>query len=129
MKEIKAYIRPEKIAQVVRALETAGFKDMTIIDVHALGTLCDPERFAYSVEFVERHSRIVKLEMVVDDEKLGNTVRIILENAHSGLPGDGVLFVTDIHAAYRIRTREFVYHTPDRECSCHHPASNHGEPS
>ena len=105
MKEIKAYIRPEKIDPVVHALEDIGITDMTIIDVQALGRLTDPEKAKYSVEFVEKYSRIVKLEIVVDDDQAPSVIQQTLQTAYSGRPGDGMVFVAPVEDAYRIRTR------------------------
>ncbi len=112
MKEIKAYIRPERIDAVVHALEDAGFSNMTIIDVAALGELCDPERVKYSIEFVERHSRIVKLEIVVADVDVDRVVRLIMEHAHTGWAGDGMVYVTPVDAAYRIRSKAPLHPVP-----------------
>ncbi len=112
MKEIKAYIRPEKIDDVVHALEAIGLRDMTIIDVAALGNLRDPEHFRYSIEFVEQYSKMAKLELVVDDDWCQPIVTTILRSAHTGLPGDGVVFVSPVLEAYRIREKKRIFKIP-----------------
>ncbi len=106
MKEIKAYVRPEKIDDVVHGLRRLGVMDMTIIDVHALGALRDPESSKYSTEFVHQYSKIVKLEVIAEDELLDTIVNCILHCAHTGLPGDGMITVTDVNCAYRIREKK-----------------------
>ena len=41
MKEIKAYIRPERADTVISHLEAIGIKGMTVIDVSLLGSWAD----------------------------------------------------------------------------------------
>ena len=45
MKLIKAYIRTNMIDKVIRALEDAGFTDMTVIDVKAIRSGINRKRF------------------------------------------------------------------------------------
>ena len=42
MKEIKAYIRPVKLAEVLHHLETAGARDISVIRVEGIGSLVNP---------------------------------------------------------------------------------------
>ncbi len=44
MKEIKAYVRPEKAEEVITELELNGSRGMTVIDVSVLGSWTDPNR-------------------------------------------------------------------------------------
>ncbi len=39
MKEIKAYIRPQVLESVIRELENAGARDLTVIRVDAIGAM------------------------------------------------------------------------------------------
>jgi nitrogen regulatory protein PII len=56
----------------------------------------------YTVEFVPK----VKIEVVVDDNKLRTAVDSIVRSAQTGQIGDGKIFVTPIESAMRIRTGE-----------------------
>jgi nitrogen regulatory protein P-II 1 len=106
MREIKAYVRTRKTEQVVRALEEAGFGSMTIIDVSALGKLADAKESKYSIEFVERFSKMAKVELVCKDEEVDRVVDIIQKNSCTNQPGDGIIFVTPVERAVKIRTCE-----------------------
>lgn len=106
MKEIKAYIRPEKIDAVIHELEIAGTRGMTIIDVATIGGWVDPEDSKLSLKYVERYSSHVKIELVCMDDELGKLVNVISEKAHTGRHGDGKIFVSDITDAISIRTKK-----------------------
>ncbi|MDF1613132.1 P-II family nitrogen regulator [Stygiobacter electus] len=47
-----------------------------------------------------------KIESVVQDELAETVVNSIQENAHTGNPGDGKIFVTDVVNVVKIRTNE-----------------------
>ncbi len=106
MKEIKAYVRIRMIEQVVRALEEAGFRNMTIIDVSALGRLADAKETKYSIEFVERYSKMAKIELACGDKDVNRVVEVIQKSACTHQPGDGIIFVAPVERAVKIRTCE-----------------------
>lgn len=106
MKEIKAYVRIRRMDDVVRALEVAGFTRMTIIDVSALGKLADSKEAKYSIEFVEKYSRMAKIELVCQDRDADAVVTIIQQNGCTHQHGDGIIFVAPVERAVRIRTAE-----------------------
>lgn len=106
MKEIKAYIRLDKAEEVIHALEDAGVPGFTAIEVKAIGAAAVPEKTKYSIEYAERVSPIVKLEAVCSDEDLERLVDVIKGKAYTGHKGDGMIFVSDVDYAVKIRTGE-----------------------
>ena len=44
MKEIKAYVRPERLSSIVSRLEQEGARDLTVTRVDAIGALADTEK-------------------------------------------------------------------------------------
>lgn len=106
MKEIKAYIRPDKIDSVIHELEIAGTKGMTVIDVSTIGGWADSENVKLSLKYCERYSSSVKIELVCPDDDLEKFVKVILDNAHTGSKGDGKIFVSDIMESISIRTKK-----------------------
>lgn len=106
MKEIKAYIRREKADVIIRNLEIAGVKGMTVIDVYALCEWADQESYSYSVEFVEKYSKVIKLEIVCDDEDADKLAEIIAKYGYTGDSGDGIIFISPIEKSIKIRTKE-----------------------
>lgn len=106
MKEIKAYIRPERVDNVVRTLEEDGFCCMTIVNVSGLGRFSDPKEAKYSFEYVEKYSKVVKLELVCDDDRADAAVDAIIKGGRTQKPGDGIIFVSPVERGVRIRTGE-----------------------
>lgn len=106
MKEIKAYIRVIKAEDVIHALEEAGVPGFTAIEVKAIGRAIEPERAKYSIEYAEKISPITKIEVVCKEEDVERLVDIIREKAYTGHKGDGIIFVSDVSYAVKIRTGE-----------------------
>ena len=104
MKEIKAYIRCQKAEEVIAALEELGIGGMTLIDVMGVGQLADPNTAKYSVKCVEKYSDVAKLEVVCKDSEVQKIVETIQEKAYSGMKGDGIVFVSTVDMAVKIRT-------------------------
>jgi nitrogen regulatory protein P-II 1 len=104
MKKIIAYIRHNKADIVIEKLEEAGVKGMTILDANALAEWADKEAFSFSIEYVQKYSRVVKLELICNDEDADNLVEIISKHARTGKSGDGWVFVSPVEKAVRIKT-------------------------
>ncbi len=106
MKKIEAIIRPFKLDEVKELLLEEGIKGMTITEVRGYGrqkghteTYRGSE---YQIEFVPK----IKLEVVVQDEKVDLVIDSILSVARTGQVGDGKIFVSPVEEAVRIRTEE-----------------------
>ena len=106
MKEIKAYVRLACIQKVIWALEESGFDSMTVIDVSALGHLADSSETKLSIEFIERYSKMAKIELVCLDNDVDEIVGIIQQNGCTHQHGDGIIFVSLVERAVKIRTCE-----------------------
>lgn len=106
MKKIEAIIRPFKLDEVKEALIEEGVRGLTISEVRGYGrqkghteTYRGSE---YRIEFVPK----IKIEVVVDKNKVDKVVDAILRTAKTGQVGDGKIFVSDIQDVIRIRTDE-----------------------
>ena len=104
MKEIKAYIRQNKAEAVIENLEEAGVKGMTLLDANALAEWADPDVFSFSIEYVEKYTKVVKIELVCKAEEADKLVNIIQETAYTGKNGDGWIFVAPVEKAVRIKS-------------------------
>ncbi len=107
MKKIECYIRPERLEKVKKALFALGVKGMSITDAkghgHQGGIKLTGRAGDYVVEWIDK----LKLELVVSETMpLEKIMDIIVENAATGKPGDGKIFVLPVEEAIRIRTRE-----------------------
>ncbi len=106
MKEIKAYVRHEKAEEVVHAVEEAGVLWLTAVEVEEMGIDADQERGKYSMEFAEKTCPLVKIEIVCRDDEAQMVIDTLREAAWTSRKGDGIIFVSDIDDAIRIRTGE-----------------------
>lgn len=104
MKKIEAIIRPFKLEDVKIALVNAGIVGMTVSEVRGFGRQKGQvERYRgseFTVEFLQK----LKLEIVVDDERVDTVVNAIQDAARTGEIGDGKIFISEINAVIRIRT-------------------------
>jgi len=106
MKKIEAIIRPEKVDDVRKALEKAGYPGMTVAEVEGHGKQKGVTRQwrgeSYKVDLLPK----VKLEITVSDKDLERLLSAIVSGAKTGSVGDGKIFVSDVKEAVRIRTGE-----------------------
>lgn len=104
MKLIKAYIRILMVDDVIRALEEAGVPGFTAIDVREMGREVDKHNFKVSTEYSTTYTPMVKLEIVCDDRKVKKFIEVIQQHAHTGRKGDGLIFISPVEEAVRVRT-------------------------
>tara|TARA_B100000963_G_scaffold19297_1_gene14677 strand:+ start:3086 stop:3424 length:339 start_codon:yes stop_codon:yes gene_type:complete len=106
MKKVEAIIRPFKLEDVKVALVNAGIIGMTVSEVRGFGRQKGQvERYRgseFTVEFLQK----LKVEVVVDNEKVKSVIAAIAEAAKTGEIGDGKIFVSQIDSVVRIRTGE-----------------------
>ena len=104
MKKIEAIIRPFKLEDVKIALVNSGIVGMTVSEVRGFGRQKGQvERYRGSeitVEFLQK----LKVEVVVEDERVNSVIDAIAEAAKTGEIGDGKIFITSIDSVVRIRT-------------------------
>lgn len=106
MKEIKAYVRRSRVNQVVEALRQAGVPGITVVEVHPVGYGYEPKYF--TPPFGQRLTpveplEIVKLEVVCADQDVEQFLHALAEAGRTGDKGDGLIVVTDVERAIRIR--------------------------
>lgn len=97
MKMVTAIIRTSSLAHIVRSLEKIGVKGLTISEIKGIGE---------EVRLNNPYSIHDKIEIIVPDEKADQVADAILEDAATGLAGDGLVAVTPVDYAVRIRTKE-----------------------
>lgn len=104
LKEVQAYIRQERINEVIEALEEVGICGMTIIKVAELAEWADPEKSKFSVKYADKHVSALKIELICSNDKTESVINAIREAGYTGHPGDGKIFVSSIEKAVSIRT-------------------------
>ncbi len=102
MKEIKAFVHRNRIADVVHALRDAGYRNITVIDVKGTLRALDAQEQDYSIELAEPVITEVKLELVVDDDAVNAAVRLICDCGWTGQTESGWVYVSEVLIALRI---------------------------
>ncbi|NUL83108.1 MAG: P-II family nitrogen regulator [Armatimonadetes bacterium] len=101
MKAIVCYVRPHKLEEIKTALVDLGAMGMTVCDARGCGS---PR--ADDPDWVIRMPVRTRLELVVPDDRVEETIEMILRNARTGQADDGKIFVLPIESAIRVRTGE-----------------------
>lgn len=100
MKEIKAVIRPSKLAALREALrELPGFPGMTVSKAEGCSA---PSRHAQRPSIKDEltdYTAKVRIEIVAPDEASDAIVDCIVRVAQTGHVGDGLVWVTDVGRA------------------------------
>jgi nitrogen regulatory protein P-II 1 len=104
MKKIEAIVRPEKVDDIRKALEKAGYPGMTMTEVEGHGKQKGVTRQwrgeSYKVDLLPK----VKIEVVVSDKEVERTLGAVIAAAKTGSVGDGKVFISDVAQVVRIRT-------------------------
>jgi nitrogen regulatory protein PII len=107
MKRIIAFIKPHKLSDVTLALHRVeGLTGMSAVDVRGFGrgrATGVPHTIAEDLVDYVPH---VRLDAVCLDEIVEEVVETIRREAHTGLRGDGKIYVAPVEDAVRISTGE-----------------------
>ncbi|MCL2160545.1 MAG: P-II family nitrogen regulator [Betaproteobacteria bacterium] len=111
MKEIKAYLHRNRIADVVQALKDsepfagsggASQHNLTAWQVKGSLSVLDEHDRCYSLELGDSVIDMYKLEFVCRDEDVDTLVAVIKEAAHTGGWNSGWVYVVDVLRVERI---------------------------
>ena len=104
MKLITAVIKPFRLDEVKEALKASGISGITVDEARGFGRQgghTETYRGAeYKIDFVPK----VRVQIVIDDERVDDVVDTIVRTAATGKIGDGKIWVTDVERVVRIRT-------------------------
>ncbi len=101
MKMIWAVIRHRLKQRVEEALMAPelGISGLTCTTVHGLGhetrLLFQPHELAYC-----------RVEVLVEDDQVDRVLQTLMDAAHTGVEGDGLVAVLPVERVYHIRTRK-----------------------
>lgn len=107
MKELTMYIRTEKLEQMKKILvDKHQCGGMTVSNVMGCGN-----QQGFAEEFRGTRTNVnllpkLKVEVVVEDDKVEQIADDVCSTLATGLVGDGKIFVKNVEEAIRIRTGE-----------------------
>jgi len=106
MKLITAIVKPFKLDDVRAALSEVGVQGMTVTEVKGFGRQKGHTELYRGAEYIVDFLPKVKIELVIDDSMVDQSVDAITKAAQTGKIGDGKIFVTAVEEVIRIRTGE-----------------------
>ncbi|MBF0137500.1 MAG: P-II family nitrogen regulator [Magnetococcus sp. DMHC-1] len=106
MKKIEAIIKPFKLDDVKEALSEVGIQGITVSEVRGFGRQKGHTELYRGAEYVVDFLPKLKVEVVIDDDRVERAVEAIEQAARTGRIGDGKIFVCDVVSVVRIRTGE-----------------------
>lgn len=106
MKKIEAVLRPQAVAKILAALEEAGHPGIMVTEIEGHGRQKGLTQQWRGQEYRMDLLPKVKIEVVVSDKEVEDTINAISKVAKTGEIGDGKIFITDVKEVVRIRTGE-----------------------
>lgn len=103
-RKVTAIIRRDVLEKVERELQAMGVRGISVTKVTGYGEHAD----FYSKDWMVSHARI---EIFTTEYQADAIAQSIMETAHLGLEGDGIVAVLPVEKLYRLRTRAEA--TPD----------------
>ncbi|MGH1451454.1 MAG: P-II family nitrogen regulator [Pseudomonadaceae bacterium] len=103
MQEIKAYIKNHKLEAVTLAMHRVnGVSGMSVSDVRGYGRSKARTSATNPIDGAMDFVSHVKIEIVCHDQYVDDVIQVLKTAAHTGLRGDGRIFISEVGRAIRI---------------------------
>lgn len=106
MKKIEAIIRSSKFEDIKEGLMEIGIQFFTFFQVKGHGMEKEDEFVYRGVPYDAGYIPRLKIEIIIDDDKVDPVVETIQKNGRTGKIGDGKIIITNVESFIRIRTGE-----------------------
>lgn len=103
LRKVTAIIRSDRLESVEEQLQNSGVKGLSVSQVKGYGEYAD----FFSHDWLVRHARI---EIFAERAEAERIASVIIEAAHDGGEGDGLVAILPVEKIYRARTKEEVRH-------------------
>ena len=103
MKEIKAFVKPFKVNDILNQLLQAGYPNITVSMAEGTGNF-KSEDSSLSTHFSITDSKVAKIEIVCNDVDVEKIVHVISTFVRTGNHGDGIIFVAGVENVYKVKT-------------------------
>lgn len=84
-------------------LEAEGAPGITVSACHGVGYGYEPRLFTLAPADIRRAPKVAKVEVVCRTGDVDRLVAAIVEEARTGAGGDGIVFVSNVERAVRVR--------------------------
>jgi len=99
--KVTAIIRAEALEKVEQCLQELGVPGISVTQVKGHGEYAN----FYNSDLMTDH---VRVEVFIPAPQADEIAQTIVNVAHSGVEGDGIVAVLPVNQVYRIRTRELM---------------------
>ena len=99
MKLVKAVVRTTSLERIVKSLQDMGVKHMTIFEVKGIGE---------QVQLFSPYTIHKMVQIIVPDEEAEAVANTIMDYAHTGFAGDGLIVVMPVDFIIKVQTKEKV---------------------
>lgn len=99
--KVTAIIRSEVLEKVERRLQELGVHGLSVMQVKGCGEYTD----FYSDDCMTTHARI---EIFISAQRAEIIAQAIMDAAHTGIEGDGIVAVLPVNQVYRIRSLDLL---------------------
>ena len=106
MKLVTAIIKPFKLDDVKKALESFGVHGLTVTEASGYGRQKGHTEVYRGAEYAVDLVPKVKVEVLVDDDDADDVIEVIVKGAQTGRIGDGKVWAVPVDAVVRVRTGE-----------------------
>ncbi len=106
MKKVEAIIKPFKLDDVKQALTGIGAQGLSVTEIKGFGRQKGHTELYRGAEYVVDFLPKIKIEVVLEDDKVELAIEKISSAASMGKIGDGKIFVIPVEEVVRIRTGE-----------------------
>jgi nitrogen regulatory protein P-II 1 len=104
MKEIKAFVRPTDLPEIIQELIREGAHRVHVSQVHVVGTGVDDTDYRVSLKEGTSYSDLSKLEVLARAENISGLVDVLRGRAGTGKHGDGIIVITDVDRIISVRS-------------------------
>lgn len=101
LRKVTAIVRSEVLEKVEKRLREIGVKGVTVTRVKGYGEYAN----FFSRDWLVTHAR---LEIFTEKAEAEKAAAVIMEAAHSGVPGDGIVVILPVEKIFRIRSQSEV---------------------
>jgi nitrogen regulatory protein P-II 1 len=98
LRKVTAIIRSNMLQQVEERLQDLGVKGLSVTNVKGYGEYAN----FFTHSWLVTHSRI---EIFTERKRSEEIAKAIMDTAHCGIEGDGIVVILPVEKVYRIRTK------------------------
>jgi nitrogen regulatory protein P-II 1 len=106
VKKIEAVVRTSRLDDIVERLRLIGTIGLTVTEAHGMSRSTTTSTVFQGQRLWKLSAPRYELMVVVHDQDVPHVVAAIVRCARTDAPGDGLITVTDVDGAMRIRTGE-----------------------